>query len=240
MRRGRRCRCPATWPALPLESFDARAHPHGWEPPGFDDAGWRQGRTRSRRSTPAATATRTRRASRSACCGRRCARRSPAGRATRRCCSSADRSAGRRAPTRCARCSPTRPGRRARGRRRARPTAERVVASTSAASRRGTRRRCAVERRGGGHRRRRGRGRAPRRATAGSCRSASTPGFRYVVPGRRPAERSSRFDVIGTRYLHASVRTPERRRAAPSSSWPSTTGSGPGPRARRSSAPTRC
>jgi hypothetical protein len=26
--------------ALPLEWFDARVHPHGWDRPGFDDAGW--------------------------------------------------------------------------------------------------------------------------------------------------------------------------------------------------------
>ena len=26
--------------SLPLEWFDARAHPHGWDEPGFDDSGW--------------------------------------------------------------------------------------------------------------------------------------------------------------------------------------------------------
>lgn len=44
-----RCRPGEAWTAvatpgdvacLPIESFDAGAHPHGWELPGFDDTGW--------------------------------------------------------------------------------------------------------------------------------------------------------------------------------------------------------
>ncbi len=31
---------PGDVACLPLESFDARAHTHGWDHPGFDDAGW--------------------------------------------------------------------------------------------------------------------------------------------------------------------------------------------------------
>jgi len=31
---------PGDVACLPLESFDARRHPHGWDRPGFDDAGW--------------------------------------------------------------------------------------------------------------------------------------------------------------------------------------------------------
>ena len=31
---------PGDVASLPLESFDARRHPHGWDRPGFDDAGW--------------------------------------------------------------------------------------------------------------------------------------------------------------------------------------------------------
>jgi len=31
---------PGDVASLPLESFDARRHPHGWERPTFDDAGW--------------------------------------------------------------------------------------------------------------------------------------------------------------------------------------------------------
>jgi len=31
---------PGDVACLPLESFDARAHPHGWDTPDFDDSGW--------------------------------------------------------------------------------------------------------------------------------------------------------------------------------------------------------
>ena len=31
---------PGDVSSLPLEWFDARAHPHGWDEPGFDDSGW--------------------------------------------------------------------------------------------------------------------------------------------------------------------------------------------------------
>jgi hypothetical protein len=31
---------PGDVACLPIESFDARRHPHGWDRPGFDDAGW--------------------------------------------------------------------------------------------------------------------------------------------------------------------------------------------------------
>ncbi len=31
---------PGDVACLPLESFDARRHPHGWDRPGFDDSGW--------------------------------------------------------------------------------------------------------------------------------------------------------------------------------------------------------
>ena len=31
---------PGDVASLPLESFDARCHPNGWEEPGFDDSGW--------------------------------------------------------------------------------------------------------------------------------------------------------------------------------------------------------
>lgn len=33
---------PGDVACLPLESFDARRHPHGWQEPGFDDSAWRK------------------------------------------------------------------------------------------------------------------------------------------------------------------------------------------------------
>ena len=110
------------------------------------------------------------------------------------------------------------------------------VRSTSAASRRAPLE-LVVRGAAAGHRDRRGRGRAPRRATAGSSRSASTPASATCAPVREE-ERFESLDVIGTRHLHASVRTPDGAARARSWPWPSTTATGPGPRAPRSPART--